>query len=61
MKLEFHTPYNGDWLIIIDSETGKEIYSGHGSGDEMYAVLEYAKIENEWIEHPDKEFEEKFC
>lgn len=60
MKLEFHTPYCGDWLVIIDSETGKQIYSGHGSGDEIYAILDHAKIEHEWIEHPDEEYEEKY-
>lgn len=61
MKLVFHTPEGGDWLVIEDADSGQEIYSGHGHGDQIYDLLDYLKIESEHIEYPDEEYEEKFC
>lgn len=61
MKLEFHTPEAGDWLVIINSETGEEVYSGHGSGDQLDELLAYLGVEYSKTEHPDQEYEEKFC
>lgn len=61
MRLKFITPYSGDWLVIVDEDNGKEIYSGHGSGDEMYEVLSYLGIKFTNEELPDKEYEEKYA
>lgn len=60
MSLEFHTPESGDWLVIKDSQTDKQIYSGHGSGDQIWEILEYFKIPYKQFEHPDEEYEEKY-
>lgn len=57
-SLQFHTPASGDWLVITDGDT--QIYSGHGHGDEMWAVLDYLNIEQDYIEYPDEEYEGKF-
>lgn len=61
MKLKLITPYRGDWLVIIDEENGKEVYSGHGDGDELWEVLSYLGVEHCSEEIPDNEFEEKYC
>lgn len=58
--LEFHTPASGDWLVIKDSENNKTIYEGHGSGDQIWEVLEYLAIRYKQIEWPDEEYQEKF-
>lgn len=60
-SLKFIRPYSGDWLIIEDAESGKQIYSGHGDGDEMWDVMDYLRVERFWEEIPDEEFEEKYC
>lgn len=59
-SLKFITPESGDWLIILDEFSGKEVYSGHGDGDEMWAVLDHLKVQHEWCEISDEEFQEKF-
>lgn len=61
MALEFHTPYSGDWLVIIDTQTGETVYEGHGDGDEIIAVMNHLGVDYGYTEHPDKEFEEKYC
>lgn len=60
MSLEFHTPSSGDWLVILDTQTGEEVYSGHGSGDQMWAVMEHCGISYDCTEHNEEEYEEKF-
>lgn len=60
MKLNFIRPESGDWLVIEDADSGHQIYSGHGHGDEMWDVLCYLKVESEYIELPDEEYEEKY-
>lgn len=58
--LEFHTPASGDWLVIIDTQTGESVYEGHGS-DAIYYVLQHCGILYTQQEHSDDIFEEKFC
>lgn len=60
MKLNFIRPESGDWLVIEDADSGHQIYSGHGSGDEMWDVLRYLDAECNDIELPDEEFEVKY-
>lgn len=58
--LEFHTPASGDWLVIIDTQTGETVYEGHG-GAAIYYVLQHFNILYTQQEHSDDIFEEKFC
>ena len=60
MNLKFITPASGDWLVIEDADSGYQIYSGHGNGDEMWDVLHYLKVDAEYTEISDEEFEEKY-
>lgn len=60
MKLNFIRPESGDWLVIEDANSGEQIYSGHGHGDEMWDVLRYLSVECNDIELSDEEFEEKY-
>lgn len=60
MKLKFIRPESGDWLVIQDAYTEEQIYSGHGSGDQMWDVLTYLGVIQEEIEISDEEFEEKY-
>lgn len=58
--LEFITPSTEDWLVVVDTETGTEVYNGHGHGDEMWTVLSYLRVGHTYTEIPDEEFEEKY-
>lgn len=60
MSLDFHRPASGGWLVIKDTQTGEVVYEGHGSGDEMCAILSHLGVIHEYYEYPDDEFEEKF-
>lgn len=60
MKLNFIRPESGDWLVIEDADSGYQIYSGHGSGDEMWDVLRYLNVECNAVELSDEEFEVKY-
>lgn len=60
MKLNFIRPESGDWLVIEDADSSEQIYSGHGSGDEMWDVLRYLNVECNDIELPDEEYEVKY-
>lgn len=55
------TPESGDWLVIEDVDSGDVVYSGHGSGDELWAVLDYLRVEYNYEELPDNEYEEKYA
>lgn len=60
MKLKFITPESGDWLVIENADTGEQVYSGHGHGDQMWDVLSYLGVIQEEVELPDNEYEEKY-
>jgi len=60
-SLKFIIPERGDWLVIEDAESGQTIYSGHGSGDEMWAVLDYLRVSYNYEQLPDSEYEEKYA
>lgn len=55
------TPESGDWLVIEDVDSGAVVYSGHGSGDELWAVLDYLRVNYNYEELPDDEYEEKYA
>ncbi len=59
-SLKFITPASGDWLVIEDADSGYQIYSGHGNGDEMWTFLNYLKVDAEYTEISDEEFQEKY-
>lgn len=58
--LEFITPSTGDWIVVVDTETGTEVYSGHGRGDELWTILSYLQVGHTYTEIPEEEFEEKY-
>jgi hypothetical protein len=60
VDLEFITPKSGDWLIVKDVSSDEVIYSGHGSGDQIYAILNYLRVTAKFTELPDEQFEEEY-
>lgn len=59
-KLEFHSPYCGDWVVVVDSITKEEIYRGHRDLSVVWTLLDHYGIEVDYFDYPDEEYGEKF-